>query len=227
MGTALDTIMLKKPQKFFDATLNNDLSELRTYLSTIHDKVFDENLFRIPQDVMARHSKTTGSLTKLGVDYYNIFTFVHPAIYNLQKTLRELTKDACAYYEIDFDEQQYLLHGWFNLDYATPNKAKHGGVNPLKYPNHFHDHSDGLGAPWFHGYYCVDAEPSSTFYQIDRDEKNIFENINKNNRAIISETGHPHGRDDWFFDNPRITIAYDVSPLKLMRGANPNKWVAL
>ena len=84
-----------------------------------------------------------------------------------------------------------------------------------------------MGAPWFHGYYCVNAEPSSTFYQINGDESNVFENINKNNRAILSETGHPHGRDDWFQEKPRITIAYDISPLTLIRGVRPGKFIPL
>ena len=69
----------------------------------------------------------------------------------------------------------------------------------------------GEGSPVFHGYYCINAEPSKTFYNINRSGQ-IFENINKNNRAILSETGHPHGRDDWFEEKPRVTIAYDVTP---------------
>jgi hypothetical protein len=67
-----------------------------------------------------------------------------------------------------------------------------------------------LGAPIFHGYYCVNAEPSITYYKINGND--LFENHNKNNRAIVSETGHPHGRDDWYEDKPRITIAYDIAP---------------
>ena len=39
---------------------------------------------------------------------------------------------------------------------------------------HFHDK---VGAPHFHGYYCVNAEPSITYYNIN---DNIVENHNKN-----------------------------------------------
>ena len=168
-----------------------------------------------------------GTLTQLGIDRYNIFSFANKEIYNLHQALRNLTIEACEYYEINFEEQKYLIHGWFNSDGATPDNGKYGGVNPVKYPHHFHDHSDGLGVPYFHGYYCVNAEPSSTFYQINRDANNVFENINKNNRAIISETGHPHGRDDWFSEEYRITIAYDITPMANLNGVKPNLWMPL
>lgn len=226
MGTTLDTVSMKKPHRFFDTYLNNDLNDLKQYLYDIETQILDNNILRIPEDKMSSFGKKMGSATKIGIDYYNIFTFNHPGIYSLYSGLRDLTKEVCAYYEIDFDKNKYVIHGWFNLDYATPNEGKFGGVNPLKNEQHFHDHMNGIGAPTFHGYYCVDAEPSSTFYKINRDDSNIFENINKNNRAIISETGHPHGRDDWFQENPRITIAYDIVPLDTVR-SQTGKWIPL
>jgi hypothetical protein len=228
MGTTLDTLGMKKQHKFFDKHLDNDLKSLSSYLLDIQDKVFSENIFNISEEMLVEYKKhRMGALTQLGIDKYNIFTFANPEIYNLKTALKELTIEACNYYDIDFESQRYLIHGWFNADQPTANNGKCGGVNPIKDPRHFHDHSDGLGAPWFHGYYCVDAEPSSTFYQIDRDPEKIFENINKNNRAILSETGHPHGRDDWFFDQQRITIAYDITPMANLIGVKPNIWMPL
>lgn len=218
---------MKKPQKFFDTFVDNDLNELKHYLINMESAILDNNILNVPQDIMSQHGKNMGSLTKLGIDYYNIFTFINPGIYKLYKSLRLLMNDVCNYYEIDFESHQYLIHGWFNLDHKTPNQGQFGGVNPLKHEEHFHDHMEGVGAPVFHGYYCVEAEPSSTFYRINRDENNIFENINKNNRAIISETGHPHGRDDWFQDEPRITIAYDIVPYNMLAGVKPGKWIPL
>jgi hypothetical protein len=225
MGTALDSTSMKPVHKFFDVILDNDLDSLKQYLSEIEDKVFTENILSIPNDILKKYDKNQpGTLTQLGINYYNIFTFVNPEIFKLKEALRKLTMEACEYYGIDFNSQKYLIHGWFNSDSKTVGS---NGVNPLKHPYHFHDHSDGLGVPWFHGYYCVDAEPSSTFYQINKEKNNIFENINKNNRAILSETGHPHGRDDWFFDNKRITIAYDITPMNNLVGVKPNKWMPL
>ena len=54
-----------------------------------------------------------------------------------------------------------------------------------------------------------------------------IENVNKNNRLILSETGHPHGIGPWPFDKPRITLAYDVSPLMYMNGDELQHWVPL
>ena len=107
-----------------------------------------------------------------------------------------------------------MIHGWFNFDY--PAEKGKSWVSPLHNSEFFHDHSRAIGAPEFHGYYCVNAEPSKTFYQIGKDPNKIFENINKNNRLVISETGHPHGKDDWYEESNRITIAYDIMPLKLV-----------
>lgn len=227
MGTTLDTVSMKKPQKFFDVYVNNDLQDLKTYLTTMESEILDNNILNIPEEEISKYKKGMGALTQLGINYYNIFTFTNPGIYELYKSLAKLMHEVCEYYEIDINKEKYLIHGWFNLDNPTPNEGKNGGVNPLKHPEHFHDHMNGIGAPAFHGYYCVDAEPSSTFYRIDRDENKVFENINKNNRAIISETGHPHGRDDWFQKDPRITIAYDIVPSSMMIGVKPGKWIPL
>ena len=139
---------------------------------------------------------------------YNVFNLDHPGIQELHKGLKNAVMEASEYYGFNFEEQNYIVHGWFNLDYATQGANV---VSPLKKNDHFHDHMGGEGAPVFHGYYCVYAEPSITYYKINNTEP-IFENINKNNRLIVSETGHPHGRDDWYDEKPRITIAYDIMP---------------
>lgn len=215
--------MLNKPHKFFDTYLDNNLDSLKDFLIKIENQIINDNILDISQDVLNKYNKVPGAITKIGMKHYNIFTFLNPEIYNLYIALKELTKNACDYYNLDFKKEKYLIHGWFNLD----NKSNKNEVNPIDNPHHFHDHFGGQGAPHFHGYYCVDAEPSSTYYAISKNENNIFENINKNNRAIISETGHPHGRGDWFENRPRITIAYDIIPSSSLTGAENGKWIPL
>ena len=213
---------MTKPHKFFERYVDNNLDNLFNYLSELHKDILYKNIFNVPEEKLNKFNEINGAPTQLG-DYYNIFKLENHEIQNLKSCLKDMTIEACEYYNLNFDEEKYLINGWFNLDYSS----KGGVVSPLQKPEHFHDHSDGLGAPWFHGYYCVNAEPSSTFYQINRNSENIFENINKNNRAIISETGHPHGRDDWYYDKPRITIAYDITPSKKLEGIEPGKWILL
>lgn len=197
----------KPPQKFFERFLDNDLDALYSYLYEKAEELVSGKIGNIPKETLDKFSLSNGAPTQLG-DFYNIFTWDNPAIKKLQEGLADAVKEASEYYGIDYDSENYFINGWFNLDFKTENPDY--GVSPLKHPQHYHDHAGGTGAPVFHGYYCVNAEPSSTFYKIDRGDK-IFENINKNNRLVVSETGHPHGRDDWFEDTPRITIAYDIA----------------
>ena len=203
----------KPAQKFFDRILDNDLDELYDYLYVKAQELVSGKIGNIPDETLSRFNLNNGAPTQLG-EFYNIFTWDHKAINKLKESLSETVKEASEYYGIDYESEDYFINGWFNLDFKTNDSDR--GVSPLKHSEHFHDHAGGTGAPVFHGYYCVNAEPSSTFYKIDRGE-NIFENINKNNRLVVSETGHPHGRDDWYEDKPRITIAYDIASKPLIR----------
>lgn len=212
---------MTKPHKFFDVHLSNDLDDLFSYLIKIHKDMLKDNIFNVPEEKLSQYNELNGAPTQLG-DYYNIFNIQHPGIKSLKESLKLLAIDAADYYGYDFYDQKYYIHGWFNLDYKTETEK----VSPLVKPNHFHDHSGGMGMPYLHGYYCVNAEPSSTFYKINNKEE-IFENVNKNNRAIVSETGHPHGRDDWYQEKPRITIAYDITPEKNLGNIKESKWIPL
>ena len=206
--------------KFFERFLDNDLDQLYVYLEQKQEELLSGKLVEIPEEKLKQYNKGNGGVTQLG-SYYNIFSFDNLSILELQKSINSMVKEACDYYGIDFDSQEYMINGWYNVDYKVEIA---GVVSPLKNSDHYHDHMGGEGAPVFHGYYCVNAEPSITYYKIGGINGVPFENINKNNRAIISETGHPHGRDDWHQNKPRITIAYDVCPLK--NGVGPH-WINL
>jgi hypothetical protein len=216
--------MIKKDHKFFEVIMENSLLELNNFLVQKQYDMIAGFIPGIPSEEISKYDKLTGVTTQLG-NYYNIFdkeNFGHDALRDLHRELRAVMKQAAEYYEIDYDAENYMIHGWYNLDYTS---GPEGGVSPLKNMSHFHDHMGGEGAPFFHGYYCVNAEPSSTYYKIGGNDGTPFENVNKNNRAIVSETGHPHGRDDWFEDEPRIKIAYDIAP----EGHNTNDktWIKL
>ena len=215
----------KKQHMFFERYLDNDLDKLYNYLTQKQSDILEGKIESIPKEELSKFDQYNGPSTQLG-NHYNIFLFNSVEIFNLKHQLKRMIVEASHYYDIDFYEQAYMIHGWFNLDH------KSGGgntVSPLNNDMFFHDHMEGHGAPDFHGYYCVNAEPSSTYYKIDNET--MFENVNKNNRAIVSETGHPHGRDDWYQEKPRITIAYDIVPLNKYgntpSGVIPRKWIPL
>jgi hypothetical protein len=210
--------MMEKPKhKFFERTLNNDLEALTNFLS---QKMSEFSEGRVPNVTKEQYDKLKddAAATKLG-QHYNIFQFHNKEIHNVYGAVSEMIKEACEYYGIDFKAENYMIQGWFNFDrYKKP--------EPLP-DRYLHDHMDGKGVPDFHGYYCVNAEPSHTYYKIGGMDGERFANVNKNNRAILSETGHPHGIQSWEREDFRITIAYDVVPLNEIRLSTEQHWIPL
>jgi hypothetical protein len=193
--------MMTSPQhRFFERYLNNDLEELTQEL--LDSREIIKNIPSLPNVFSYAGSVTTEKWNK-----YNVFQLYSIGLHNLYKNVSSMVEEACKYYGFDFNEQKYYIQGWYNINVNGQGKLDwhdHGGINDR--------------APMFHGYYCVNAEPSSTYYKINGE---VFENINKNNRAILSEVGHPHKMGDWDWDVNRITIAYDVIPYSELMKINP------
>jgi hypothetical protein len=205
---------MKPEHKFFERYLNNDLTDLYLFLLEKNQDMLDGKFPGISKEKAEEANKTGCMATALN-QYYNIFQIHHPAIYSLYSAIKSMTQEASEYYGVDFESQQYMVQGWFNCDEKSEKNL-----------NDLHDHSPNTGTPYYHGYYCVNAEPSITNYQINREL--MFDNINKNNRAILSETGHPHRKGSWHLDEKRITIAYDMMPLKdLNKNELQQHWVPL
>jgi hypothetical protein len=187
----------KQPHKFFEKFLDNDLEKLKLQLIDRYEKIQNGKIPGIGPITPNEAWKESNSVSTMKWREYNVFQFHSNEIYNLYKSVSEMVHEACEYYDIDFKEQNFMIQGWFNINYAHNGKLD------------WHDHGPH-GAPNFHGYYAVSAEPSTTHYIVF---DNQVENNNKDNRAILSEMGHPHAMSDWDWDGPRITIAYDVIPL--------------
>jgi hypothetical protein len=200
----------KQPHKFFDRQLNNNLPDLASFLQIQYDRIQRGEVLKNDTNEKSLWD-SSGSITTAKWNKYNVFQFYHPAIYDLFKAVRSMTLEACEHYNVDFDKEQFWVQGWFNINYNHIGKLD------------WHEHG-GQGAPWFHGYYSVKAEPSITHYKIFDKE---IENHNKNNRAILSETGHPHAMADWDWEGPRITIAYDVIPFRGVMHNWEQHWVPL
>lgn len=188
--------------KFFEKYLDNDLEKLTSFLLDTYKEI-DELIFEgiTPVDASSDYWVNSKSTSTIKWREYNVFQFYNNEIYNLYKAVRETVKEACDYYDINYDDQKFMIQGWFNINYNKSGKLD------------WHDHGPA-GAPYFHGYYCVKAEPSITHYKIDN--KVEVNNINKNNRLVVSEMGHPHAMADWDWEGPRITIAYDIVPLDFL-----------
>lgn len=187
-----------QPHKFFERYLNNDLPSLIKALEDRYEKIKKAEVMGVTELKNDELWKSSNSVSTMKWREYNVFQFHIPQIHSVFKAVKEMTVEACDYYNINFEDQQFMVQGWFNINYTKKGKLD------------WHDHGP-TGAPNFHGYYSVSAEPSTTYYKVFDKE---IENHNKNNRVILSEMGHPHAMADWDWEGPRITVAYDVIPLK-------------
>lgn len=187
-----------QPHKFFERYLDNNLPVLTAELQDRYVKIEQAKVAGVTEVTDNEIWKSSNSVSTMKWRQYNVFQFHSTGLYNLYKAVSDMTKEACEYYDLNFEKERYMLQGWFNI-----NHTKNGKLD-------WHDHGPS-GAPNFHGYYCVSAEPSTTHYRVF--DKNV-ENHNKNNRAILSEMGHPHAMAEWDWEGPRITVAYDVIPLR-------------
>lgn len=207
-----------KEHKFFESYLDNDLTTLSIELENRYKKIQQATDYGIkPLSSEDTAWMSSGSISTVKWREYNVFQFNIDGIYNLYKAISKMTREACKYYEINFEEQKYMMQGWFNINHSDVGKLD------------WHDHGEP-SAPRFHGYYCVNAEPSTTYYKLFNDPNRIVDNVNKNNRAIVSEMGHPHAMGDWNWSGSRITVAYDILPLKQLMQGGPEAeqhWIPL
>jgi hypothetical protein len=202
-----------KEHKFFERYLDNDLPELAEFLQNQYSNIETLKLSGVTKVTPRDQWLSSESVSTIKWREYNVFQFYHPSIHKLYKNISETIKEACEYYEVDFEKQRYMVQGWFNINYNNGGKLD------------WHDHG-GPYAPYFHGYYCVKAEPSITYYRVFDKET---DNHNKDNRMIISEMGHPHAMGSWDWSGPRVTIAYDIVPLDslIANKAAPQHWIPL
>jgi hypothetical protein len=209
-STQPSTSNSKTEHKFFEKQIDmNNLVDLEKFLLAQYEKIKAGELLK------GKNNNTpwdnSGSVSTIQWNKYNAFQFYDQNIHTLMRAVRDMTLEACEYYGLDFNKEQFMAQAWFNVNYNHIGKLD------------WHEHG-GDGAPHFHGYYCIKAEPSTTHYRVF--EKEVTVN-NKNNRAILSETGHPHAMGDWDWDGPRITLAYDVIPLRLIPKEWEQHWIPL
>jgi hypothetical protein len=190
-----------QPHRFFEAFLDNNLDKLKIDLIDRYEKIRLAEVFGVSELSDNELWKSSNSVSTMKWREYNVFQFHIDGVRKLYDGVSKMVREACEYYDIDFEKEQFMLQGWFNI-----NEAHNGKLD-------WHDHGP-YGAPNFHGYYSVSAEPSVTHYVVFDKQT---ENVNVNNRAVLSEMGHPHAMGDWEWEGPRITIAYDVIPLRYLQ----------
>lgn len=144
--------------------------------------------------------------TKL-YDTYNIFLAPQPGFAELYRLVLDYFKKTEPNYK------EFSCAGWVNVykenDYLDWHK--HG--------SDFHEH-DGR----WHGYVCVNAEPSKTLY---RDESGLVETVdNLNGYITLSPGGLYHRVTPWTDSSkPRVTIAFDFVKRDQIDPTNISRWI--
>jgi hypothetical protein len=80
----------------------------------------------------------------------------------------------------------------------------------------------------YHGFYCVDTEPSHTSY-VHEDHDIQFDIPSKDDQVVMSKSYRERHRTwPWTEDRPRITIAFDIVPRSAIKPLEwANHWIPL
>jgi hypothetical protein len=111
------------------------------------------------------------------------------------------------------DYINYAVAGWVNVYH------KDGFLDWHKHGSDLYEH-DGR----WHGYVCVNAEPSKTLY---RNNEGLVETVeNKNGYITLSHAGLYHRVTPWENETePRITIAFDFILRDQIEHMNFTRWI--
>jgi len=145
--------------------------------------------------------------TKL-YETYNVFLCHLPGFSEVFELIIDKFKEKQPRYK------EYAVAGWVNIYHKGGylDWHKHGS-DPI---NH-----DGR----WHGYVCVNAEPSKTLYADDNNQL-IKEIVNKNGYITLSPAGLMHRVTPWEDDiSPRITIAFDFIKRQEIDPSLLNRWI--
>jgi hypothetical protein len=191
--------------------LSLDLSEQQRAANLMYDY--------IKKDISGRDYTGQSSMIDKVFTEYSYFLYAVPGISNLLREVRQ-TFHACNNHRHGgippYDD--YYIQCWLN----RYNKGDY-----IDWHAHWPPEYDA-----WHGFYCVDVEPeSSTTYKVD---DNFIEVPSKNNLLVLSKSENDvHRSSEWMYeDHPRITLAFDIVPTKLLFEKNlsfkiKNHWMPL
>lgn len=206
----ISIIMKKLHHGLYEVQCDLNLDKLKNSCYTVFDSV--KNLDVDPVWIDNPGQPSAPSSTKK-ILQYNLFTYVLPKIPELYKFIRS------SFYQIELDHYSKNL----NLNYYIQS-----WVNVYKH-NQFvdwHGHHYPVGWAW-HGFFCVDTEPSNTQYRFDNGTIVTVPSIN--NKLVLGLCeNNEHKSDIWpYIDRDRITIAFDIIPESGLINSRPNHWVPI
>jgi len=106
-----------KPQKFFYRDLNIDLKETTKTLELEYDRILNGKMrgvkkfdFINPENEIFKDSN---SISTIKSREYNAFQMYYPFMHELYSSVVDMTREACSYYEVDYNSQQFVCQAWF------------------------------------------------------------------------------------------------------------------
>jgi hypothetical protein len=175
--------MTYKDNYVYTAQLDLDLSELKLFCESMETVIIEK------WGNQSQHLYQDSSITTSLHSYYNFLLFPDEQLHTLYLTIQNMFNQIRAH------KGSYYISMWLNI---------HGKKEFLNW--HSHNKSDN---GCYHGYFTVNAEPSTTMYRL-KDGSNV-DVINKNNQLVISRSdGDLHCVTPWDGDDNRITLAFDI-----------------
>lgn len=176
-----------------------DLDELKRSCQRLNDVIVEN----FADDVTYTPQLT---LTTKLFARYNTLLYPYPEFYKLYHIIRD------TFLELHESNEHYI-QCWLNL------------YNKGEFID-WHGHYPSTYDSW-HGYFCVDSEPSVTSYVLPGGRKFDVENID-NTLVIGKSEGDSHRTWPWPYDRTRITIAFDIVPRwALINSKSKNHWIPL
>jgi len=172
-----------------------------------------EKMYNLVKEKFGKDQEHNGQSTLSTELYakYNLLMYPFEEFHELYTAIRE------TFHHIDVSDDTHYIQCWLNYYQKGTFIDWHGHWPPEQ-------------RGW-HGFYCVDCEPSKTTYKLPRNEnrKNIIVDVPSiNDQLVISKSdGDQHRTWPWEHDDrPRITIAFDIMPREF---AQPgfNHWLPL
>ena len=187
--------------------LNLDLPKIKNScykMQTIIDEHFKEKILAVEY---AEDEGKLSPITTQGFEHYNLLMYgfdgLHSLYFEIQKIFRQFNTS----------NENHYIRCWLNI---------YQKGNFVDWHNHFPPNCNS-----WHGYFCVDCEPSKTTYQLP-DISEPVDIISEDNLLVLSKSaGDRHRTWPWEFeDRDRITIAFDIVP-SAHTGKFLNHWVPI
>lgn len=187
--------------------LNLDLVAIKNSCYKMQDVINENFKEKILNTEYKLSEGKLSPLTTKGFEYYNLLMYGFDEFHSLYFEIQKM------FNQVNENNEKHYIQCWLNI------YKKDSFVD-------WHDHYPPVCNSW-HGYFCVDCEPSTTTYQLP----NVPEYVdikNEDNLLVLSRSnGDKHRTYPWEYENrDRITIAFDIVPAK-HTGNYLNHWIPI